>query len=91
MRKASAAGTTADKGTEQLTAAATGQTAVSVDTDRDKDKKGYPTEEQPPAPQISSCKVNGVLRGAQVLMYHLLGASWHALLPAARWWKIAVT
>lgn len=40
MRKASAAGTRADKETEQLAASATAQTDFLVDMDRDKDKKG---------------------------------------------------
>lgn len=79
---------------EQLSSAAAFSAELDGDGDKmdgDEDKKGFPTKQQPPTPQISCCKVSGVLRGARALMYHLLGASWHVLLPAAHWGKIAVT
>lgn len=85
MSKASAAGTRAAKEGERLRAGATAQTAFSAEMDGDEDKKGFPTKEQPRSPQISSWKVSGALRGAQVLMDHLLGASWHVPLPAVHW------
>lgn len=94
MRKASGEGTRADRESEQLSSTAAFSAELDGDEDKmdgDEDKKGFPTKQQPPTPQISCCKVSGVLRGARALMYHLLGASWHVLLPAAHWGKIAVT
>lgn len=88
MRKASGEGTRADKESEQL---AQRRRLLCRAGRRRGQKKGFPTKQQPPPPQISSRKVSGLLRGARALMYHLLGASWHVLLPAAHWGKIAVT